>query len=144
MVRIVGLLRRVLLGSGELPADLRAALAAEEHLVLEEGLPGSVTYRNFRAAGQFAAWRKNAVSGAIAVTDQRLVVWAGRFKHIDLPHDHPVRAGIKVAAERADRICFGYDAGATNTSISGQVEVRLRTRQAADIAGLLGRLAARG
>jgi hypothetical protein len=140
----VGLFRRVLVGSGQLPADLRAAVAAEERLVLEEGLAGSVTYRNFRAPGQFAAWRKNAVSGAIAVTDQRLVVWAGRFKHIDVPHDHQVRAGIEVTAERPDRIRFGYDAGATNTSLSGHVEVRLRTRQAVDIAGLLDRLAARG
>jgi hypothetical protein len=140
----VGLLRRVLVGSGQLPGDLRATVAAEEQLVLEEGLPGSVTYRNFRAPGQFAAWRKNAVCGAIAVTDRRLVVWAGRFKHIDVPHDHPVRARIEVTAERPDRICFRYDAGATNTSLSGQAEVRLRTRQACDIAGLLDRLAARG
>jgi hypothetical protein len=135
-------LRRVLLGSGRLPAELRAVVAAEETLVLEEGLTGSVTYRHFKAPGQRANWRKEAVSGAIAVTDVRLVVWAGRFKHIDVPHDHPLRAGIEVGADRPDRICFSYDAGAGNPSRSGRVEVKLRTPRAAHAADLLGRLAA--
>jgi hypothetical protein len=138
----MSVLRRVLLGSGEMPGDLRSAVATEEPLVLEEGLAGSVTYRQFRAPGQFAGWRKEAVSGAIAVTGRRLVVWAGRFKHIDVPHDHPLRAGIEVIAERPDRICFAYDAGAGNPLRSGRVEVRLRTERAAHTAELLGRLAA--
>jgi hypothetical protein len=68
--------------------------------------------------------------------------WPGRFKHIDVPHDHPLRAGIDVAAERPDRIRFAYDAGAANPSRSGTVEVRLRTARAAHVAELLGRLAA--
>jgi hypothetical protein len=138
----MSMLRRMLLGPGRLPDELRSALTAEDTLVLEEGLTGSVTYRNFRAPGQYAKWRKEAVSGAIAVTPGRLVVWAGRFKHIDVPHDHPLRDGIKVIAESAERICFAYDAGAGNPSRSGQVEVRLRVRQAAEVAGLLSRLAA--
>lgn len=135
-------LRRLLLGSGQFPADLRSALTAEGAQVLEEGLVGSVTYRHFHAAGQHSNWRKEAVSGALAVTPQRLVVWAGRFKHIDVPHRHPAREGIYVCAERPDRICFGYDAGATNPSRSGRVEVRLRTSAAAEFADLLTRLAA--
>ena len=41
--------------------------------------------------------RKTRAFGAIAVTSQRLVVWAGRFEHIDVPHGHPLRAGVEVA-----------------------------------------------
>ena len=138
----MGLLRRARLASGRLPVELRSSISAEELLVLAEGLPGSVTCRHYRAPGQYASWRKDPAAGTIAVTDRRLVVWAGKFKHIDVPHDHPLRAGIEVTADRADRICFGYDAGAANPARSGRVEVRLRTARAADIAGLLGRLAA--
>lgn len=140
--RRVGLLRRALLWSGQLPRELRSEIVVEEPLVLEEGLAGSVTYRNFRAPGQYSNWRKDPVSGAIAVTNQRLVVWAGRFRHIDVPHGHPLRAVIEVAAERPHRICFAYDAGAGNPSRSGRVEVRLRTAQATHVAELLGQLAA--
>ncbi|MGH3248360.1 MAG: hypothetical protein ACRDOI_19460 [Trebonia sp.] len=137
----MALLRRVLLGSGRLPAEVRVALAAEESLVLEEGLAGSATRRRFRVPGAYAGFRWDAVSGAIAVTDRRLVVWAGRFKHIDVPHDHPLRAAIDVTADRPGRICFAYDAGAGDPSRSGKVEVRLRTARAASVAELLGRLA---
>jgi hypothetical protein len=126
-----------MLGSGRLPDDLRAALTAEGPLFLEEGLPGSITYRNYRAPGQRASLRKDATSGAIAVTPRRLVVWAGRGKNIDVPLDHPLRTAVQVTVAEPDRICFAYDASRFSTERSGTVEVRLRTRQAAQVASLL-------
>jgi hypothetical protein len=65
-----------------------------------------------------------------------MVVWAGGMKHIDVPHAHPVRATIEVQLETPGRVRFTYDAGATNTALSGQVDVRLHTRQAARISEL--------
>lgn len=129
------------LGPGRLPDDLRAGIAAEQPLALEEELTGSVTYRNYRAPGRYSSWRKQAVAGAIAVTPGRLLVWAGRFKHINVPHRHPLRASIKITAEAPDRLCFGYDAAAGGSERSGQVEVRLRTARAEELAVLLDRLA---
>jgi hypothetical protein len=134
-------LRRLLLGSGEFPADLRTALVAEEPLLLEEGLSGRLIYRRVRAPRRYYHYHRQATAGALAVTPGRLVVWAGGFKQIDMPHDHPARAGIDVAAEQPDHIRFGYDASATNPARSGRVEVRLRTERAAEIAELLTRLA---
>ncbi|MDQ7911018.1 hypothetical protein RB614_41675 [Phytohabitans sp. ZYX-F-186] len=130
---------RVLLGSGRLPDRIRAELAASDVVLIEEGLTGSVTYRRYRAPGEYSSWRKEAVAGSVAVGANRLVVWAGRFKHIDVPLDHPVRATIEIRADRPDRVCFAYDAGTTNPSRSGRVEVRLRTPQAARTAQLLTR-----
>lgn len=128
---------RLLLGSGRLPEQIRAELAAGGIVLLEEGLTGSVTYRRFRAPGQRANWRKQAVTGAVAVGADRLVVWAGHFRHIDVPLAHPVRAAIEVRAERPDRVCFAYDAAATSPDRSGRVEVRLRTPRAEHIVRLL-------
>jgi hypothetical protein len=128
---------RLLLGSGRLPEQLRAELAAGDIVLLEEGLTGSVTYRGYRAPGERSSWRKEAAAGAIALTGDRLVVWAGRFRHIDVPLAHPVRATIEVRADRPDRVCFAYDAGATNPDRSGRVEVRLRTPRAEHIVRLL-------
>lgn len=129
-------LRRLLLGSGRLPEQLRVQLLADDVLVLEQGLFGSVTYRNYRAPGQRTTFSKQAVSGAIAMTADRLVVWAGGMKHIDIPRGHPLWTATEVQAETPDRIRLAYDAGATNTAMSGRVEVRLRTEQAARIAEL--------
>jgi hypothetical protein len=134
MLTDMNALRRLLLGTGKLPEPLRTQLSADDVLVLEEGLAGSVTYRNYRAPGQRIGVGKQAVSGAIAMTNTRLVVWAGRMKHIDVPRGHPLWNAIEVLAETPDRVRFTYDAGATNTALSGQVTVRLRTAQAARIA----------
>ena len=76
----MGLLRRARLASGRLPVELRSSISAEELLVLAEGLPGSVTCRHYRAPGQYASWRKDPAAGTIAVTDRRLVVWAGQVQ----------------------------------------------------------------
>ena len=132
-------LRKMMLGSGRISDDLRAALAAEGPLFMAEELTGSITYRNYRAPGQYSGLRKQATSGAIAVTPQRLVVWAGRGKNIDVPLDDPLRAAINVTLDKPDRICFAYDAGRFSSDRSGTVEVRLRTVQAPQVADLLRR-----
>jgi hypothetical protein len=130
-------LQRMLLGSGRLPDEQRAALVAEGIVVLEEGLVGSVTYRHYRAPNRRANWRKEAAAGSIAITGRRLLVWAGRMRHIDVPLDHPIRSTIEVTLDGADRACFAYDAGATDPARSGRVEVRLRTAAAARVVQLL-------
>ncbi len=126
-----------MLGSGRVPDDVRAAATAEGLVFLAEGLPGSITYRDYRAPGQRTSLRKEATTGAILVTSQRLVVWAGRGKNIDVSFDHPLRAAIDVSVDRPDRICFAYDAGTFSAERSGKIEVRLRTAQAPQIAEIL-------
>jgi hypothetical protein len=131
-------LRRLLLGAGRLPDPLRAGLDADGIVLLDEGLAGSVTYRHYRAPGRRSSYRKEAVSGAIAVSNRRLVVWAGRTKHIDLPRVGGFLATIDISVEQPDRVRFGYDAGRYNPDRSGTVEVRLRTARAAQVVELLG------
>jgi hypothetical protein len=126
-------LLRLLLGSGRLPDDLRSELTAEGLVLLEEGLSGSITLRHYRAPGRRANWKKQAVAGAIAVTRQRLVVWAGRGKNIDVPLTPLYRDVIEVTSEQPDQVCFAYDAGRFDPSRSGRIEVRLRTAGAPQV-----------
>jgi len=130
-------LRRALTGSGELPAPLRAELDAEGLLLLEETLPGSITFRHYRAPGRRDSLRKVAISGAIAVTAGRLVVCVRASKHIDVSRSGPLWSAIEVAVDKPGRVCFAYDAAAFSTERSGRVEVRLCTEQAARVVELL-------
>jgi hypothetical protein len=133
-------LRRVLLGSGRLSADLRASLAAEGIVLLEEGLSGSVTYRNYRSPRFAASWRKMAFTGAIAITGQRFVVAASRGgKPVDVPLTHELRRAVTVRTDRSDRVVFTVDPSAFDPRKSGTVEVRLRTPRAPEVAALLNR-----
>jgi hypothetical protein len=125
------------MSSGALSAAVRASLDAEGMLLLDERLRGSLTYRHYRAPGRRSSWRKVSTAGAIAVTEQRLLVWTGGTTHIDVPHKDPLRAAIEVTVDKPGRICFAYDAHAFHDDRSGQVEVRLKTARADEIAGLL-------
>ena len=111
--------------------------------MLEEELPGSVTYRDYRTPKRYSKLRKHGVMGSIALTDRRLLVWANHVTHVNVPYHDPLRAGIKVAVDQPDQICVSYDAAARDPNISGQVEVRLRTTRASTIAWLYRDLAAR-
>ncbi|WP_330231050.1 hypothetical protein OHA40_00300 [Nocardia sp. NBC_00508] len=134
-------LQRLLFGSGRLPEDLRASLVASDEVVfLEEGLTGSVTRRHFRSSGRLVEWERQAVSGAIAVTiGRRVMVWAGRFKHIDVPMTHPLWATIEFSIDRPNRVCFTYAPAATDPGQSGRVDVRLKTSQVKQLARLVTR-----
>lgn len=134
-------LQRLLLGSGRLPADLRASLVASDDVVfLEEGLTGSVTRRLVRSSGRLVEWERQPVSGAIAVTSgRRVLVWAGRFKHIDVPMTHPLWATIEFSIDRPNRVCFTYVPAATEPGLSGRVAVRLKTSQVKQLARLVTR-----
>ena len=48
----VGLFTNLLLGNGTLKPKLRAALESEGVVLLEEGLPGTITYAHFKAPGR--------------------------------------------------------------------------------------------
>lgn len=124
---------------GHLPEPLRATLAAEGVLLLAGRVPGSITYRRFRAPGEYHRWRKVAVVGTVALTGRRLVVWAGRGKQVDVPYGHPLRSAITLVAERPDRLCIAYDAAAFNAQRSGRVELRFRSEHAPAMADLFGR-----
>jgi hypothetical protein len=133
-------LRRVFLGSGRLPDDLRTSLAAEGVVLLEEGLSGSITYKNYRSPRFVATWRKVAFTGAIAITGQRFVVAASRGgKPVDVPLTHELRKAVTVRTDGPDRVLFSVDPSAFDAQKSGTVEVRLRTPRAPEVAALLNR-----
>jgi hypothetical protein len=118
--------------SGKLPDPLRAELEAEGVVLLEEGLRGTLTYRNYRAPGRRYGMRKVRIAGVIAVTRLRVVVW-GAGRQVDVPLGYP---GVEVARDGDEKVMFAFDASAFHTDRSGRVEVRLRTPSAARIVEL--------
>jgi hypothetical protein len=118
--------------SGKLPDPLRAELEAEGVVLLEEGLRGTLTYRNYRAPGRRYGMRKVRIAGVIAVTRLRVVVW-GAGRQVDVPLGYP---GVEVARDGEEKVMFAFDASAFHTDRSGRVEVRLRTPSAARIVEL--------
>ncbi len=121
-----------------LPDELQHALATEGTLVLAADLPGELRYRNYTEPGVRHRRRTVAVSGIVAVTGRRLIVWAGGAKRVDVPFDHPLRTAVTVTAEPPDVLVVSIDAGAAHPDRSGRIEVRLHTPRARAVAGLWG------
>jgi hypothetical protein len=131
-------LRRLLPGSGKVPVQLRAELAAEGLVLLEEGLRGSITYRDYRAPDRTASLSKVAFNGAIALTATRLVVWGSGARQVDTPLEGPLRSALTVTLEPPETLCFAVEAAAFDARKSGTVEVRLRSSAAPTILDLVG------
>ncbi|GAA5187544.1 hypothetical protein GCM10023322_36150 [Rugosimonospora acidiphila] len=134
----MNLVKRLLFGTGQLPIDLRAALAADQPAIIAEGLSGTVTLRHYRAPGKFVSFQKRAVAGAVAVTRQRLLVWTGRHKEVDVPLSDPLRDAVQVRVESPDRLLIVADVGRFNPATSGTIEIRLRTPDATRLAAAAG------
>jgi hypothetical protein len=135
----MGFLRRLLFGSGRLPKMVRDQIQGEDLLLLEEGLGGSITYRHYKAPGKRARLKKVGISGAICITDRRLLVWGARGKLVDVPFDDERFAAIEVEAEEPDRALFAWEAGLFHDNRSGRVEVRLHPVQATQVVVLVKR-----
>ncbi len=105
--------------------------------VAAEELVGTLTLRDYRAPWRYTSWSKETVSGAIAVTEQRLVVWAQGRSVLDVTRGAKL-AGLEVTVHGSDEVCFGFEAGDFHEGRSGRVEFRLRTAEAVRIAELLG------
>ena len=121
-----------LFGVGRIPKLLADRLRIEGVVIADEGIPGSVTYRDFRAPGRYSSWRKQAFIGSIVVTNIRLVgLMLGRFA-VDVPFTDERIRRLQISRER-DRLLIAFDASLFHDDWSGTIEYRYQTSEAAEI-----------
>lgn len=127
---------RFFLGRGTLPVGVRAEVDAEGLLLLEEGVPGIITYRGYRVPGRRYALRETRIAAAVAVTKIRLLVQSRSGPVVNIGWAQPQAAAMKITLEDG-RLLIAVDAAAVDSRSSGQVEVRLSTPQAAAMQALV-------
>jgi hypothetical protein len=125
---VIGWVKRRWASRGSLPARMRTALEAEGLEVLEERMPGRVTYRGYVVAGQRPATGDQGTIAALVLTRRRLVVHGTQGVQLDAP------PGLITATVPEDGVLvLAYEAQDVYPSRSGSVELRLQTPRAADI-----------
>jgi hypothetical protein len=122
-----------------IPEAVCAALEAEGIILIAEDLRGSITFRNYRAPGRYSSWRRQALGGAIALSQRRVVAYSGTTRLLDLPYDQPTIKAIDVQLEKPNRLLIVFEASAFHADRSGTIELRFGTPQAAQIVELLQR-----
>ena len=133
----MGFFSRLLLGTGELKPELRAALASEGLVALEEGLAGSIRYRNFKAPGTRFHRRVTAERIGLGISESRLAVYcrSGRVKLIDTPFSEPRLAALEVSLHDAETLALRIDYdGVDVPDVSGEITIRVSTPRATHLA----------
>lgn len=119
-----------LFGLGKIPENERPALEAEGLVLVEEGIRGSITFRNFKAPWRRHSYRRSGFAGSIVLTEQRLVAYAFSKHVVNIPVNHPQFRKIEISVDKADRLCIAFEASDFHDDRSGSIELRFRTPQA--------------
>ena len=133
-----------LFGIGKLPKNARPKLEGEQILLLDEGLNGSVTYRNYSAPGRQYGLRKVRFTGSLVVTKSRVVGFAYHREIMNLTFEDPRLANVEIRIETDSALCIAFDVSKFNPQRSGQMELRFKTAMAAEIVNYLMRDGGRG
>jgi hypothetical protein len=119
-----------LFGIGKIPEQFMTTLKSEGILALDEGIRGSITYRDFRAPGKYSAWRRQWFTGSIVLTQVRLVSLLSLSTAIDVPlKDERIRS-MRFAEEKEGTLLVAFDPSLFHPSWSGTLEYRFRTSEA--------------
>ena len=119
-----------LFGVGKIPAQWRRTIESEGIVLMDEGIGGTVTYRDFRSPGRRASWKKSAFSGAIALTRTRLLALQFSSPVINVPLDDDRLRQMQFSVENQDRVLIAFNANLFHNDWSGTIEYRFRTEQA--------------
>lgn len=119
-------------GIGKLPADMTKVFADEGVLLSDEGLKGSVTYRNFHRPGKYAAYQRVGLAVSIVVTNRRLFAYGGDKPLIDAEFSDPRLKEIAFSVEPDGTLLAAFDASLFRNDWSGTLEYRFRTLAAAE------------
>src|SRR5437660_11447981 len=98
-----------LFGVGRMPAQWRATIEPEGIVLIDEGIGGSVTYRDFRAPGKRFAWRKVAFSGSVALTKTRLLVLHYATPAINVPLNDQRLPEMQFSVEGEGTLLVAFD-----------------------------------
>ncbi len=130
-----------LFGVGRVPKQVLAGLDAEQILILEEGIGGSVTFHKYKAPGRRYGLRRVWFTGSLVATGTRVAAFAYGRNVFNVPFSHPRRANLDVQVETGNVLRIGLDAQDFHPEQSGRIEFRFRTERAREFADCFTRIA---
>lgn len=131
-----------LFGAGKIPEPLMTQLKREGIILSDEGVKGSVTYRNFHRPGSSSSLRKQWFAASITLTKIRLLTLWSSNPTINVPlTDERIHAMHYSLEDNAAVLCIAFDAGLFHDDWSGTVEYRFRTPEAQHFLELLQKTA---
>ena len=119
-----------LFGWGKIPKRLRPVLEGEGIALVDEGIGGSVTMRNFRAPGRRYSWRRTWFSGSLVLTEKRFWAFAFSKPLISVPLDDDSMAQLHCGLLDNGNLGIRFDVAAFHDGWKGTIECRFATDRA--------------
>ena len=119
-----------LFGFGKVPKKYRPAIEQEGVLIIEEGIPASVTFKNFKAPGRYHSWKRSYFIGALIITEKSFFAFNFSNMLIGRPLSAEKLGALGCNLDGQNLLRVDYDAASFNADWSGQVECRFYTSKA--------------
>jgi hypothetical protein len=116
-----------LFGLGKVPRGILPNLEREGIVLLDEGISGSVTFRNFRAPGRRHSWKRSWFTGSLVLTGKRLAAFAFSKTIIDVSLDDDRINELRFSLDGETTLCVLFDPSAFHEDWSGTLEFRFST-----------------
>ena len=119
-----------LFGLGKVPNKYAPTLRGEGILLIDEGIGGSVTYKQFIAPGRRHSWKKSWFTGCLVLTKQTFAAFAGMRPLVYVPLEDKRLSELRCSVEDDVTLLVTYDASLFNEKSSGIIECQFRTAKA--------------
>ena len=106
------------------------ALEQEGIVLLDDGVRGSITFKNFRAPGRRHSWKRTWFRGSLVLTQRRFAAFTSFRQIIDVPLVDERIDALHCSLEGEEKLCVAFDPSVFNDAWSGSVEYRFRTPKA--------------
>ncbi len=126
-----------LFGIGKIHEPVISQLKSEGIIALDEGIKATITYKNFRAPGRYSNWKRRWMTGAVALTEKRLILQQYSQPVINILQNEERFKKITVSQEVENILLFEFSPDLFLEFSSGEIEWRCYTSQAKIIADYL-------
>ena len=93
-------------------------------MLLDEGIPGSVTLRNFRAPGRIHGYKKTLFAGSLVVTELRFAAFAFSRPMVNVPLRGPGLNLLNIRVDGGKALIVNFDAHSFHEEWKGTVQCR--------------------
>lgn len=124
-------------GIGKIHESVISHLESEGIIASDEGIKATITYKNFRAPGRYSNWKRRWMTGAVALTEKRLILQQYSQPVINVLLNEERLKKIKVSLETEDVLLLKFSPDLFLEFSSGEIEWRCYTPQAKIIADYL-------
>jgi hypothetical protein len=126
-----------LLRIGAIPKKLRPIFDAERIVVGDEGMSGSLIYRNVKGPGKRFINRAEGFSGCLLVTKKRIVCFTYWKRQINIAVDDQRVSEISVEIPQKNVLSISFESSAFREKWEGIMEFRFKTEKANEFYNVL-------